>query len=64
MARHFEFSSGQSLTVFLDVSNVTNRSNDCCIEYQLETEAEPPYLDVEPLQSLPIIPSIGFLWEF
>ncbi|MGB7738672.1 MAG: TonB-dependent receptor [Steroidobacteraceae bacterium] len=64
VARNFALSSGQSLTVFLDVSNLTNRRNDCCIEYQLETDSTPPYLDVGPLESLPFIPSIGFVWEF
>ena len=64
VARHFALSSGHSLTVFLEVSNLTSRRNDCCTEYQLETEFSPPFLDVGPRQSLPAIPSIGFIWEF
>ena len=64
VARHFAFSSGQSLTVFLDVSNLTNRRNDCCTEYQIETDSNPAFLDVSPVEALPIIPSIGFVWEF
>jgi hypothetical protein len=64
VARHFAFQSGQSLTLFLEVSNLTNRHNDCCMEYQLETDSAPPFLDVGPVGSLPFIPSIGFAWEF
>ena len=64
IARRFSFESGQSLVVFLEASNLTNRRNDCCVEYQLETGAESPYLDVGVLDSIPIVPSIGFVWEF
>ena len=64
VARHFAFPNGQSLTLFLDVSNLTNRHNDCCVEYQLETDPGPSYLDVAPRDALPLIPSIGFVWEF
>ena len=64
VARHFALGADQRLTLFLDVSNLTNRRNDCCIEYQIETEDPAPYLDVAPVESLPTVPSIGFIWEF
>lgn len=64
VARRFAFASGQSLTVFLDVSNLTNRRNDCCVEYQLEDETGDAVLDVGPLESLMLVPSVGFVWEF
>jgi hypothetical protein len=64
VARHYAFPNGQSLTLFLDVSNLTNRQNDCCVEYRLQTGSSPPFLDVGPFAALPLIPSIGFVWEF
>ena len=65
VARKFRFESRQQLTVFLEVSNVANRRNDCCTEYQVETE-EPgsPFLDVAVVKSLPLVPSLGVAWEF
>jgi outer membrane receptor protein involved in Fe transport len=64
LARRFHFDSQQQLTVFLEVSNLTNRGNDCCVEYQIETEDGPAFLDVAPVKSLPLVPSLGFVWEF
>jgi outer membrane receptor protein involved in Fe transport len=64
IARHFEVGADQRLTVFVDVSNLTNRRNDCCTEYQIETEEPVPFLDVAPLESLHTVPSIGVIWEF
>jgi hypothetical protein len=45
------------------------RNNDCCVEYQLEDEIDDvpidvPFLDVEARGSLPLIPSIGVVWNF
>ena len=64
VARRFALDSDQRLTIFLDVSNLTNRRNDCCVEYEIESEAPVPYLDVSAFQSLPLVPSIGVIWEF
>ena len=64
VARRYNFNSGQSLVVFLEAANLTNRHNDCCTEYQLEQGVDAQYLDVGVLDSLPIVPSIGFVWEF
>ena len=64
IARRFDVGKRQHLTVFLDVSNLTNRRNDCCLEYQIETEEPVPYLDVGPLGSLPTVPSLGVTWDF
>jgi outer membrane receptor protein involved in Fe transport len=64
VARRFTYASGQTLTVFLDVSNLADRRNDCCVEYQLETEEGSPFLDVGTRETLPLVPSVGFVWEF
>jgi hypothetical protein len=64
VARRFALGAVQRLTIFLDVSNLTNRGNDCCVEYEIDEESPVPYLDVSSFTSLPLVPSIGFVWEF
>jgi outer membrane receptor protein involved in Fe transport len=65
IARRFELGTAGELTAFLEVSNVTKRNNDCCVEYQLEDEeVDEVFLDVEPRGSLPLVPSLGVLWKF
>lgn len=64
VARRIELGAHQPLTVFLDLSNLTNRRNDCCAESQIETEGPVPFLDIGPLDSLPTVPSLGVTWEF
>jgi outer membrane receptor protein involved in Fe transport len=64
VARHFEIGARQRLTVFADVTNLLNRKNECCVEYQIESDKPIPFLDIEPLSSLPIVPSVGVIWEF
>lgn len=65
IARRFDLGSAGELTAFAEVSNLTKRSNDCCLEYQLEDEEdEEVFLDVEAVGTLPLIPSVGVLWKF
>ena len=70
IARDFRVSRG-TLTGFFELTNVLDNNNDCCIEYELEgVEEDPdeppeePNLDLEPLEFLPVIPSVGFTWRF
>jgi outer membrane receptor protein involved in Fe transport len=65
IARRFDLGSAGELTAFAEVSNLTKRNNDCCLEYQLEDEEdEEVFLDVEARGSLPLSPSVGVLWWF
>jgi outer membrane receptor protein involved in Fe transport len=65
VARTFDLSGAGALTVFLEVNNVMNRSNDCCVEYEVETEeSEEMFLDVSRRSYLPITPSLGVVWRF
>ncbi len=64
VARRFTFDGGSELTVFLEVSNLTDRRNDCCSEYEIEIDDGAAELDVVPRESLPLLPSLGFVWEF
>jgi hypothetical protein len=37
----------------------------CCVEYQLEDAEEAGvFLDVEPMRSLKLVPSVGAVWKF
>ncbi len=69
IARRFDLESAGVITVFAEASNLLKRNNDCCVEYQLEEEiddvpVETPFLDVEARGSLPLIPSVGVIWNF
>ena len=64
IARRFDLGSAGELTAFVEVNNLVKRRNQCCVEYQIEDEVDPVILDVEIQDSLPLIPSLGFLWKF
>jgi TonB dependent receptor len=63
VARTFNLGGGSEMTMFLEVINVLNRTNECCIEYEIENENSLA-LDTEPVPYLPLIPSLGFVWRF
>ncbi len=65
VARKFQFERAGSLTVFAEISNVTGRTNPCCVEYEVEDETGVgPVLDLHTLDYLPTTPSLGFVWRF
>jgi hypothetical protein len=66
IARTFHFEDAGDLTVFLEVSNLFNENNECCIEYEITDDDEDaePILEVEPVHYLPALPSVGFIWRF
>jgi outer membrane receptor protein involved in Fe transport len=65
VARKFLFERAGSLTVFAEINNILGRANECCIEYEIESEEGPePVLDLHTLDYLPITPSLGFVWRF
>lgn len=64
VARRFELEDGGELTVFAEVANLLKRGNDCCVDYDLEDEDGELIFDASPRKSLPLIPSIGFVWRF
>jgi len=64
IARHFDLESAGELTAFVEINNLMKRGNECCVEYQIEDEEDPVILDVETQDSLPLIPSLGFVWKF
>jgi outer membrane receptor protein involved in Fe transport len=64
LARKFQFNDGGSLTAFLEISNVLNHRNECCIEYEIADEEDESGFVVESIRSLPLLPSIGVVWRF
>ena len=62
-ARRFAFERSL-LTVYLEVTNATNRHNDCCTEYEYNTEDGDPHLETDTAHYLMALPNLGFVWEF
>ena len=51
--------------VFFEVSNLLNRENICCFDYDLETDENgEEFLESSPDYWLPLVPAVGFRWEF
>lgn len=63
-AREFQFSGATTLTVFFELSNVFDRTNECCVEYEFEDEDGEQFLELERIASLPLLPSLGFTFRF
>jgi len=63
VSRVFDVKKGR-LSAFLEVSNVTNRDNPCCVDFDVNDEVSPPMVDRTLDYWVPIIPAIGVLWEF
>jgi hypothetical protein len=65
IARTWKLGAG-SLMTFLEVSNLTNRRNECCLDWDLEdtdTSGE-EWLERDVEYWMPLLPAIGVLWEF
>lgn len=63
VARRFDVRHG-ALTAFFEVTNLTNRRNECCVDFDLEDEDDGVALDRTVDHWLPVIPAIGVYWEF
>lgn len=64
ISRTFDVKRG-TLTAFFEISNLTDRRNFCCTDYDFdEDEAGNTFLDVSQDTWLPLFPAIGVLWEF
>jgi hypothetical protein len=64
VARKWRMPRGE-LTAFLEVSNLSNQRNPCCLDWDLEDDAAGD----EALERgvdfwMPLIPAVGVLWEF
>ncbi|MBT8099880.1 MAG: TonB-dependent receptor, partial [Gammaproteobacteria bacterium] len=55
-----------TLMAFLEISNVSNRRNECCLDYDIEEDETTgeEFLEASVDHWMPILPAIGILWEF
>jgi outer membrane receptor protein involved in Fe transport len=55
-----------SFMAFLEVSNLTNRRNECCLDWDLEEDAVTgeDVLERGVDYWMPLLPAVGVLWEF
>jgi hypothetical protein len=57
--------ASSKLTFYLEVTNLLDRQNQCCIEdYDVADGRPDPVLVITEGYWLPILPSFGFQWEF
>lgn len=64
VSRSFDVKRG-SLTAFLEVTNIYNRDNRCCVRYSLTTDPDGSQVLVANESNwLPLLPSLGVLWRF
>tara|TARA_R110002096_G_scaffold419615_1_gene624366 strand:- start:9391 stop:11706 length:2316 start_codon:yes stop_codon:yes gene_type:complete len=60
ISRDFELARS-NLTAFLEVSNLYDRRNPCCVEYSLQPDGA---LASRNKHWLPLVPSLGIVWRF
>jgi hypothetical protein len=63
VSREFAVRRGD-LTVFLEVSNLYDRKNQCCTEYSAISTPSGPILVAKETNWLPLLPSLGVVWRF
>jgi len=53
------------LTYFFELSNATNRKNECCVDFDVDTDIpNQPVFELERKYWLPLTPALGVLWQF
>jgi outer membrane receptor protein involved in Fe transport len=63
-SRRFDITRGE-LTVFLEITNIFDQENTCCTKYGLQTDSNGNQtLQVDTRNWLPLIPSLGVIWQF
>ena len=64
LSRTFDTQRG-SLMAFIEISNVLDRRNICCIDWDLESDVNgTAALERGNDYWLPFLPAVGVLWEF
>lgn len=63
-SRRFDVARGE-LTVFLEITNIYDRQNACCTKYRLQTDTSGNQTLLSNEGNwLPILPSLGVIWQF
>ncbi len=63
-AREFPLSGGETLTVFLEIYNLANHPNECCVQYEYTDETGTFDYLADNEDQVPFFPSLGFIWQF
>jgi outer membrane receptor protein involved in Fe transport len=67
VSRKWKLNRG-SLMAFLEISNLSNRRNECCLDWDFEEDdiTGEPFFELERGLEywMPLLPAIGVLWEF
>jgi hypothetical protein len=64
VSREFALRYG-SLNLFAEVTNMLDRKNPCCVDYDFESdESANVVIEREYRNWLPLVPSFGLLWKF
>ena len=65
VSRRWKLSRG-SLLAFLEITNLSDRRNQCCYDYDLEEDEDTgeEFLESSFDYWLPLMPAVGVLWEF
>jgi outer membrane receptor protein involved in Fe transport len=62
--RVFSLRRGE-LSAFFELTNARDETNECCVEFELETDDRgETLLGLSPIAYLPRVPSLGFVWSF
>ena len=65
VTRRKPLAGNRALTLFLELTNLTNHDNVCCVDYSLDEDANgDEFLQRERDHWLPVVPSIGVIYEF
>ena len=64
VSRRFDVSRGE-LTAFLEITNIYNQENTCCTKYRLQIDGDGNQVLLSNIGNwLPLIPSLGVIWQF
>ncbi len=64
VSRRFDVSRGE-LTAFLEITNIYNHRNTCCTKFRLQTDnGGNRTLQANRSNWLPLLPSLGVIWQF
>jgi hypothetical protein len=63
-SRRFDITRGE-LTVFLEITNIYDQRNVCCTKYRVQTDSSGNQMLISNEDHwLPLIPSLGVIWQF
>lgn len=63
-AHHFRFGTAGTLTAFIEIANLSNHRNECCVEYEINADSGALALDTSAIRYPRVVPSVGVLWRF